>query len=123
MINLDRLISLHNEYRKSLGIKDILYKDNYLVKYAHAHGEWMSQNNKFIHSSIKNLLKFGYKQVGENIAIGQPSEEQVFNKWIKSYRHRQNIINKIYTNIGCSCVIHDDKTYWVAVFASSYGRL
>jgi uncharacterized protein YkwD len=118
MIDLELLISLHNRYRKSLGIEQSLYKDDYLTKYSQKHSNWMSDNNRLIHSDIREILKSGYKQVAENIAFGQKTEEEVFNKWVKSFRHRRNIINVKYNKIGCSFSEFNKKKYWTVVFAS-----
>lgn len=118
MIDLELLISLHNKYRKTLGIEQVLYKDEYLTIYSQKHSHWMSDNNKLIHSNIKQILKIGYKQVAENIAYGQKSEDQVFDKWVKSFGHRQNIINAKYNRIGCSFSEFNQKIYWITVFAS-----
>lgn len=117
MTYLDNLVLLHNQYRKNIGL-DILYSDARLIRFSHNHSNWMSQNRKLIHSDIKQILKIGYNQVAENIAFGEESEEQVFNKWIKSFRHRKNIINASYNKIGCSASKdNNNQLYWVVIFA------
>ena len=42
----------------------------------------------------------GYSAVGENIALGQRSPEQVVEAWMNSEGHRRNIMNEDFEKIG-----------------------
>ena len=56
-----------------------------------------------------------YRGIGENIAMGQRSPEEVMNAWMNSPGHRANILNGGYTHIGvgiCSgCSKHWTQTF------------
>lgn len=62
---------------------------------------------------------FGYSNfeaIGENIAAGQPTPEQVVTAWMKSPAHRANILSPAYSEIGISysyAVSSKYKYYWV----------
>lgn len=51
------------------------------------------------HDMIRNF-GISYRASGENIAAGQTSAQAVFNAWMNSSGHRQNILSANYTHIG-----------------------
>ncbi|QPH39287.1 CAP domain-containing protein [Pedobacter endophyticus] len=59
----------------------------------------------------------GYKwrAVGENIAVGQKSEQEVFNAWLKSEGHCKNIMNAAFKEMGAAKV----DSYWSQVFGTA----
>lgn len=58
-----------------------------------------------------------YSYIGENLASGQTSPQQVIEEWMASPTHRANILNTNFTQI---CVAYgvgsDGYTYWVQIF-------
>ncbi len=54
-----------------------------------------------------------YYSVGENIAGGQRTIEEVMKAWMKSPGHCVNIMKNTYTQVGVAIVIKDDSTYQV----------
>ena len=54
-----------------------------------------------------------YYSVGENIAGGQRTIEEVMKAWMKSPGHCENIMKNTYTQIGVAIVIKEDSTYQV----------
>lgn len=54
-----------------------------------------------------------YYSVGENIAGGQRTIEEVMKAWMKSPGHCVNIMKNTYTQVGISIVIKEDSTYQV----------
>lgn len=59
-----------------------------------------------------------FRGVGENIAWGQKSPEEVMNAWMNSPGHRANILNEKYTRIGVGHYQNGKGTnYWVQLFA------
>ncbi|HEX7636334.1 MAG TPA: CAP domain-containing protein [Noviherbaspirillum sp.] len=89
-----------------------------------AHALDMASNNYFSHNSLdgrtfsQRITAAGYAwaSVGENIAAGYPSIEQVMNGWLQSPGHCANIMNGTYTEVGVACGKNDAstyKTYWV----------
>ena len=54
-----------------------------------------------------------YYSVGENIAGGQRSLEEVMKAWMASPGHCENIMKSTYTEVGVAIVIKEDSTYQV----------
>jgi uncharacterized protein YkwD len=95
---------------------------------------WMSQDmadhNMFGHTdhlgrSVNDRLPtFGYKStsaLGENVAAGQPTPEQVIVEWMHSKGHRANILNPAYQECGVgyvSVTFGHFTSYWTADFGS-----
>lgn len=62
-----------------------------------------------------------YYSVGENIAGGQETLEEVMEAWLVSPGHCANIMNANYTEVGVALVIESDSTYgtyWTQNFGS-----
>ncbi len=62
-----------------------------------------------------------YYTVGENIAGGQTTLEEVMEAWLASPGHCENIMNPNYTEVGIALVIEADSTYgtyWTQNFGS-----
>ncbi len=57
--------------------------------------------------------------VGENIAAGYYSPEDVMTGWMNSSGHRANILMDDFTTIGIGSVKYGAARYWVQVFGSS----
>ncbi len=62
-----------------------------------------------------------YYSVGENIAGGQRTIEEVMKAWMASPGHCENIMKSTYTEVGVAIIIKDDstyQTYWGQNFGS-----
>lgn len=69
-------------------------------------------------SSIGTRVKrvgYRYSTVGENVAQGQRTPSQVVGSWLKSPRHRKNMLNPNFTEIG----VGYSNNYWTQVFGKS----
>lgn len=99
--------------------------NNLLQSSALLHATDMSQNNYFDHTSLDGRTirqrdaAFGYTignyqsfAIGENIAMGQESIDEVMNDWIKSPRHCENLMNAKFNEMGVAFV----NGYWVQEF-------
>ena len=68
-------------------------------------------------SSIAGEIGLTYAKIGENLAAGQTTPEQVVSEWMASPTHRGNILDADYTQI---CVAYgigpDNLPYWVQTF-------
>lgn len=107
------LLLLHNKERAKRGI-DQIEENEELNQYAQRHAEWMANHSLLIHSKL-SLPNFN--NVGENIAMGQNSEESVFNDWMDSSGHRKNILGKKYKKAGVGYAkFRDGRPYWCVVF-------
>lgn len=99
--------------------------NNFLETSASRHAGDMFRRKYFAHKSltgktIKNRIEdAGYilsgtrtYAIGENIAAGQKSIEEVMKSWIKSEGHCKNIMNKDFREIG----VAETNLYWVQDF-------
>ena len=71
-------------------------------------GEFFSHTDPFDGSSVDSRASnFGYAflKVGENLAEGQDTVEQVISEWINSPAHRANILDPAFTEIGVAVKI------------------
>ena len=57
-------------------------------------------------------------EIGENIAYGQNSPEDVMNRWMNSSGHRANILNAEFEEIGVGCYVKGSRKYWVQLFGT-----
>ncbi len=128
-----RLLELVNQERSKRGLKSLSLSQK-LDQAADQYANRMASGDFFSHTDPENastvstrVTEFGYqwKTVGENIAAGQTSAEEVFNAWMNSSGHRANILNPNYTHIGVGyAYLANDtgkfnyKHYWTQVFAA-----
>lgn len=113
------LVDEHNRQRAQRGLC-ALAVDPALCEYAQRHAESMAARGLLVHSSMNNLARdAGSGSVAENVAWGQPSEEEVCRAWMNSPGHRSNILGKNFKRVGFG-VKEDAKgrKYWCAVFAA-----
>lgn len=94
---------------------------------AYKHAVWMAQYQRLQHkgkdgSSVWDRLaneKYLVGHVGENIAMGYRTPEQVMSGWRNSPAHYANIVNKNYDYMGAACAYDSQGVpYWCVVFAS-----
>jgi uncharacterized protein YkwD len=53
-----------------------------------------------------------WQSMGENIAMGQTSEDEVFFAWFHSPGHYRNMVNKSFTHVGFG----RSGNYWCVCF-------
>lgn len=56
--------------------------------------------------------------LGENIAYGQNSAQEVMSAWMSSEGHQANILGNNYSSIGIGCFYQYGDIYWTQVFSS-----
>jgi uncharacterized protein YkwD len=101
------VVSYTNNERARYGLPP-LEVDMKLVKTAREHCSWMTLNRIFQHTR---------RSVAENIAMGQPSSQDVVRSWMNSSGHRANILNPNHRRIGVSAYRTQSGTiYWVQQF-------
>ena len=85
----------------------------------------MINKNYFDHTSptygspfdMMKQFNISYKTAGENIAKGQKTPAEVVKAWMNSQGHRENILNKNYTEIGIGVAKEANGTlYWTQMF-------
>jgi len=102
-----KLLGLINQERQKNGTTFLNYNSN-LDRAAQAHAEDMVKNNYFSHTSkdgstpADRALRAGYGSswVGENIAKGITDPNSIFEMWMGSSGHRQNMLNPTWKNAG-----------------------
>ncbi|HRQ49287.1 MAG TPA: CAP domain-containing protein [Agriterribacter sp.] len=93
-----------------------------LAKAAYDHSNDMKTNDYFSHTGSGNttpgdrIKKAGYswRTYGENIALGQTTEQVVMNSWLNSEGHCKNIMNKNFKEMGAG----RSGNYWTQVFGA-----
>ncbi len=99
--------------------------NNYLEKAATGHAADMARQQYFSHTSkdgrsmedrivLGGYVFNGYKSfaVGENIAWGQQTIDEVMGGWIKSPGHCKNLMNPTFKEVG----VAENDEYWVQDF-------
>jgi uncharacterized protein YkwD len=62
-------------------------------------------------------FEYEYWMIGENLAAGQTSPEQVVADWMASPGHRENMLGETYTEVGVGLRQGGDYgLYWVLEF-------
>lgn len=113
------LLEAHNKQRISRGFGPLAI-DRVLCDYAERHAGAMASKGRLFHSSMGDLQDFcGAETVGENIAWGQESVDDVVSDWMWSPGHRWNILGSSYAKVGFG--VKKDaagRRYWCVVFSS-----
>lgn len=115
------LLRLHNEIRFQRGLGDLQIEET-LQQAAQKHAEWMANNQNLSHtgargSSVGDRIGGGWGSLGENIACGQETEEEVMEDWMKSRGHRENVLTKEYNDVGIGIArSKNGRLYWCVDF-------
>jgi uncharacterized protein YkwD len=117
-----KFLDLINDYRRRNGAGN-LSLHNSLGAAAESHSRDMARKNYFRHSNTKKIVeRHGYKDwkaIGENIAAGQKTANEVFEDWRKSNDHDKNMRNKSFTEIGIGRAYKKSSKYgwyWTTTF-------
>lgn len=125
-LSLQNIINITNKYRKIGGNLNVLTENQKLNFSAQKKLEDMFKKQYFEHispsdigvSDLVNQVSYEYITVGENLAMGNFSSDQALvDAWMESIGHRENILNKYYTEIGVAVALgtFEGKNVWVAV--------
>ena len=120
------LITLINGQRESNGLKP-LAPHSQLKAAAHGHSADMACNELSSHASSDGsstgdrVIAQGYRflAMGENIAAGYDTPEEVVAEWMRSAKHRKNILDPSFTDIGAGYIYRSNSrycSYWTAIF-------
>ncbi len=124
------VLKLTNDFRQENGLKALVV-DPSLEKAADKHSLDMAKLDFFSHTGKDGSRPWdraetaGYetKTVGENIAVGHQTPEDVVNGWINSPGHRANMLNPAYNEIGLGYYFLENDTgsvnynsYWTQLF-------
>lgn len=129
---VNQVLDLTNVERTKAGLKP-LKLNSQLVDAAQDHSNDMAEDDFFSHTGIDDSdvgnratdSGYQYSTVGENIAAGQTTAEEVVEGWMNSPDHRANILNPNYTEIGIGYEHAAEDTgavnynyYWTQVFGT-----
>jgi uncharacterized protein YkwD len=124
------LLVVHNRERKQENLGPLKLAPK-LCESAAIHARDMAKRQMLDHqgsdgSTVLDRVKrvgYIYLRVGENIANGQKTVDQVMDTWMKSPGHRANILGD-YTEMGAARVEDDEGTnYWCVNFGIPMPRL
>ena len=101
------LVNLTNSARAQNGL-GALSSNAQLTSAAYAKAQDMLDNDYFAHTSPAGktpwdfILGSGYAYIfaGENLAIGYTDSDELFQAWMASATHRENILNSSFREIG-----------------------
>lgn len=134
-INIKELLTLTNQQRAKYGKKSTakrkgaepLVWNETLAQAAMVQATYLIKKSNLTHTGAKGsnvgtrVKNLGYQwvAVGENLAKGQISLEEVIKDWMQSPGHRKNILNPLFTEFGAALVATPKgELIWVQVFGS-----
>ncbi|MCY7364475.1 MAG: CAP domain-containing protein, partial [Frankiaceae bacterium] len=81
----------------------------------------LSTLGSLVHQAMSPILSAcGASRVGENVAYGNVTPEQLVTMWMGSTGHRANILNAGYTHVGVGAVrTATGRVYGVQVFVTA----
>ncbi|MFN8594151.1 MAG: CAP domain-containing protein [Thermomicrobiales bacterium] len=124
-----KFLDLINDYRRKNGAGQLRLQDQ-LGAAAEHHSQDMAKKNYFSHKLAngdapeKNIERFGYRDwthIGENIAAGFETANEVMTAWKKSPEHDRSMRDKAFTEIGIGRAYDRDAKYgwyWTTTFGS-----
>lgn len=125
----EQVIGLVNQERAKLANCPALNHNLQLAAAAEGHSLDMANQNYFSHtgsdgsSPSSRASAAGYPlPVGENIAAGQATPQDVVNAWLSSPGHRANMLDCSYRSLGVGYVYDQNDTfgpyrhYWTQMF-------
>lgn len=105
--------------RKPMAAAPALRWDAALFNAATGHSADMARRNYFDHRSPEGLQvrqrvsgsSYKFRVIGENLAGGDTSVEEVVQGWLDSPDHCENMMNPEYVDVAVACVAQPGSTY------------
>lgn len=119
----DEFLRLVNNYRQERGLPEVLL-DVSMNEISRKHSQDMATSQvRFGHGGFSNRCAEARLALGggnlclENVARGQRNEQEVFNAWINSKGHRENIESSRVTHMGFGHALSTSGVhYWTQIF-------
>ena len=117
---LSRLIEVTNEQRVAAGLAPVT-RSIELTASAGAHSDDQAAHKTMGHvgsdgstlADRVNLTGYRWTALGENVAVGYATADEVMAGWMSSPDHRNNILKPEFAHIGVAVAAADDGTlYW-----------
>lgn len=127
-----KVVDLTNQERKKHGLEPLERLDVMMnaaqiraTEQIKVSGHKRPDNTDYI--TVVNDVNFkliGAYSIGENVAQGQYTPEEVVESWMNSPGHSANILNPDYKYIGIGTVSEKSKLYWSQIFyrGDTHGR-
>lgn len=117
----DDIISLANEARKATNVAP-LKKNERLMESARLKAQDMKEGEYFEHVSPRGLdmnyfvseVDYRYSSIGENLAEGYFSAQEVHAAWMNSEGHRKNILSSDFEEIGVAVLQIEKKEGYIS---------
>ncbi|MGD9212274.1 MAG: CAP domain-containing protein [Desulfobacteraceae bacterium] len=101
------VLDLINEERQKNGIHALSWNDQ-LFEAAALHSEDMAESDYFSHTSLGGssfidritAAGYSYSAASENIGAGQTDAQAIFDSWMNSQGHRENMLSASYCEAG-----------------------
>lgn len=113
-----RLLELHNNNRVIP-----LKRSNKLDNSAQLHNDYMVSTGTLTHDEPGRTLGdriseqgYNWNYIGENIAMGQNTPEEVMKSWMNSLGHRNNIQNPHFNDVGFGVTNANNIWWWTVNF-------
>lgn len=115
----DRVLALTNAERTSRSLRPLAFSscaDGYADSWATS----LLRVGSLTHQALAPILSScGASRVGENVAYGNVTPEQLVAMWMGSAGHRANILNAAFTHLGVGTVsAATGRVYGVQVFVT-----
>jgi uncharacterized protein YkwD len=96
-----RIVELVNVERAKAGLRPLTVSPC-ADRYAHEWSASMAASGQLVHRSDLGavMTACGARAIGENIAYGTVTADEMMAMWMGSTGHRANILNASYTHIG-----------------------
>ena len=112
-----QILDLTNRARAAGGLGALAWNFQ-LADLATAHSQWMAGSGQFVHTDLAATLRGpgyeAYRCLGENILQGPSglTAQQLFDYWMNSPAHRENILNPNFDSIGFGTATSPDGRLW-----------
>ncbi len=124
----DRALEVTNAERARAGLAPLALSQS-LATAAQSYSERMAATGCFSHDCDGGMIErneqagyTGWAMLGENIAGGQPTPEDVVAAWMASPHHRANILNPTFTEVGLGVAAGGPYgVYWTQDFGAPRG--
>jgi hypothetical protein len=105
------LIESINTEREAMGLR-ALVEDPRLSYAALSKAEELADIGYLVHSlaeqgtawAVLENVGYTYLYAGENLGVGQVTEKEIFERWMNSPTHKENIINSFFTEVGIGVI-------------------
>lgn len=128
-IKIQDLLVETNEVRDKAGLPALTINEA-LSKAAEEKAKHMFENDYWAHVAPDGTkpwdfiisAQYDYEYAGENLAKNFNTSQQVVNAWYDSESHRENLLNRHYTEIGFAVVNGELNGYETTLVVQMFGR-